>query len=148
MSLLDVTERFVGKELREALDLWWVTDETNYNWLAAVAFDFGRKFLIFRAESTDDTISVHETDHLDTWIRSQESSQELRRSKNKYCGTFIGRPLVYVWECQNTKGYIDAVDLAFGNLVVPSVKLLCAGSQLYLCSIQKLEVEGAPGLKK
>ncbi|MFQ5541713.1 MAG: DUF6334 family protein [Candidatus Binatia bacterium] len=139
MSIIEHTEAFIGKELRGIFDVTWVHEERNGTWLYAIAFAFDDTFLIFRAESTDDTVSAHECKSLEQWITSQEDGDELRYSENKYWSSLIGHPLVYVWECQNTKGYIDAVDLAFRHLLFPSIKILCAGSQLYLLSIQALK---------
>jgi len=143
MSVLDCSEPFIGKIVRDVRNLFWIpTGETRNkeNWLHAVALDFGNKVLVFCSEADDGTISAHSSASVQQWIDDQgsEFKDEVSNLPNDHLKEVVGERLCYVWECQNTKGFIDAVDLAIGDLVFPTVKIFSAGATLCLFSMKKL----------
>ena len=49
---------------------------------------------------------------------------------------FIGSPLMYTWEANNTKGYMDVFLMAFNDLK-PDFLILSEGSQLKLFFLEQ-----------
>lgn len=136
MIFWKVVNPFVGKSLVSVTNVW--LDCNGEGFLHALGFAFGATSLVFRAEADDDTISVHTCTDLEEWMKSQKDAARLLHTLNDQCRCFEGRCLTNIWQCQPKTNYTDAIDLAFGDLVYPNLKVFCVSSELSLMSVSTL----------
>ena len=132
-----IVHDFVGQELSEVSDI--VLELEGTRCLYSIAFRFDSDCLIFSAEPDTDTIAVDKCQDIRNWLSHKEERDSLVLENNESCDRFLRTYLTDVWNCQSKAAYTDAVDLAFGDLNHPNLKILCLGSELVLMSIERLD---------
>lgn len=101
----------------------------------AIVFEFDLQCLILKAERDTDTISVHVSPDVNEWLKQESSSGPLSLESCHFLTSLETKMLTNVWQCQSDDDYLDAIDLGFGDLNFPTVKVFCITSELHLLSI-------------
>lgn len=106
-----------------------VSLERSEDLLTSIAFDFGTKALVAKANGEDDTVEF--------W--SIESSLPERLQENDASDvspwkTFIGQEFGWGWVTVNQQGYLDGIVLSFGG-IMPQVLITVVASSLKVSQI-------------
>jgi len=131
--MLEIIQCFVGQAMACARKIVFHTDEDDL--LYGIAFQFDSRFLILKAESNNDTVSVHESSDVEQWLNREADSNALSLEPRNALPALEGELLTNVWQCQSADNYTDAIDFGFGDLNYPVLKVFCITSELHLMSI-------------
>ena len=103
----------------------------NHEALIAVTFTFEGRALTLSADPNTDSVLVEERTARDT------QTPDVRIGIVRPLEPFVGSVLCGAWLCYDAPGHCDAIDLGFGDLVRPTIKILCVASELLLLPISR-----------
>ncbi|QDU91609.1 hypothetical protein Pla175_50390 [Pirellulimonas nuda] len=113
----------------------------------ACYLSFGDIGAIVEAVREADSVSVHDVADLDKWVRARRERYvaeglapiefTLSQEPNKLLRRQAGKKLLDYWACADETGIVDAIDLAFGDLLAPTDKILCVASSLVFLEVMR-----------
>ena len=125
----------IGRQLLGAWEFWAKDDEAR----AAVAFELEGGVLVAWADPDSDAIELEVLDRVDAWHCSSWPRDMLTCERaGRPIRELVGRALSDLWLCTSSEDHHDGVDVALGDLLFPSIKLLVAGSELHVLAIEKV----------
>jgi hypothetical protein len=96
--------------------------------LVGIAFDFGSKALIVKADGEDDTVEFWSAESALLELFPEDISNVY-----PWIG-FIGQEFGWGWSTVNQQGYLDGIILSFGG-IMPQLLLTVVASSLKVCRI-------------
>jgi hypothetical protein len=130
---IERARKCLGKTLVDVIDVILIAHDGNaaIELLDAIGFVFEGVVLVLAADSTSDSLVVELVESIEVWENVRENhGLVFRNRRDDLLQDLTGKRLVGVWICKSEATHEDAIDLGFDDLICPTVKILCAGSQL------------------
>ena len=126
-------ERLIGKVVTNIVDIFAIESGNGVDsrFLIAIGLEFDKELLVVVANSDFDSIDIELAESLVEWQRAHNKEEgSLRHEQDFHLSDLIGKRLINVWLGNSEKDHLDSIDMAFDNLLFPTIKILCVGSQL------------------